>query len=210
MLCRLCARTRGIDRDVRLWRRHDDVVCHTHQRWPGPEHDALLHDHPEVLRANKLHKKLIAAQGRYPVLCAFTDARDIITEWLERRNRLMPYYERMDRFHGDTWRVHESDPTVHASLYPIIVALTRLLVVPYWTNLALGNVENPAAFEREMQRTVDPHYTWYPHSWHRYYDPVVRWFRDELDRRRSPGDWSPNCVEPDTARSEHGWRPTFH
>lgn len=184
--CRSCTRAMGIEPPVVVWRRTEDVLCHRHRRWPGTEHDIDLTDYPEVIQANKLHRRLIRKLGRKEVLPAFRSAKAIVDEWADRPSYRTEYDRRMRRFHGPKWKVSWRDPTVLASKYPQTVGLTRLLAVPYWKALALADPDGSPAFVEELRRTVEPQYDWYRYSHYRYYEPVVRWFQDEREYRRDP------------------------
>ena len=67
-------------------------------------------------------------------------------------------------------------------MYVPTVALTRLLADPRWKSLALRLQDN-AAFVAEVRRTVDPAYTWHPHPYHHYIEPLARTLLRERERR---------------------------
>jgi hypothetical protein len=87
----------------------------------------------------------------------------------------------MRLFLGPGWRADFSQPAVSAALYPQVVSLTRLLSSPYWRPLAVWDQAGNEAFVAELRRTVHPGYTWNPNPCHRYFEPLVRLYRDEQD-----------------------------
>ncbi|MCO6004034.1 TniQ family protein [Actinoallomurus purpureus] len=217
------------------WSRHEDLLCRRHQRWIG---DALSPDtaqpsltkQPEILAANRRHRRLIKHHGRDQVRLALGSAHLICTEWHSRGGQFARDYHRlMATFHrhGDIY--YRDGPTAEASRYPQIIALTRLLASPTWRSRALHdnlNVEPPTEpfspledldrmperarryyagvlqdgpqldiFLAELRRTVAPRYRWDPYAYHRYYDPLVRWIKDEL--KPDPGSpLPPEAYEP--------------
>jgi hypothetical protein len=77
-------------------------------------------------------------------------------------------------FHGPDWEVPAANPTIAAAAYPQVVALTRLLITPYWRTLATDfwNTERPL-FVRELHRTVAPGLEWPQPSFSK--DPLHLW-----------------------------------
>ncbi|MEV5710647.1 hypothetical protein [Actinoallomurus sp. NPDC052274] len=66
------------------------------------------------------------------------------------------------------------------------MALTRLLATPHWRHLALRD----AVFVSEVRRTVVPGYYWDPSSYYRYVDPLVRFFREEIEYSSYRNRWN--------------------
>jgi hypothetical protein len=91
----------------------------------------------------------------------------------------------MEVFHGSDWRLGPDHPTVLASEYPQIVALTRLIATPYWRSLILHG-QGRDRFFGEVIRTVAPTYIWDTHTWVHGWDPVVKWIFEELEIAHDP------------------------
>jgi hypothetical protein len=167
--CRLCTHSRQVTDWVTCWRRSEDVICHHHRRWTaGHDDEGLdLTGQPDILQANRQHQRLISRHGRRTVYNAFTQAKEICDEWIERHRFIS---------HADF-----SQPAVSAALYPQVIGLTRLLASPYWRPLAVRDQAGNEAFVTELRRTVHPGYTWNPNPYYRYFEPLVRLYRDEQD-----------------------------
>ena len=127
-----------------MWHAPEDVLCLRHRRWTtgrdetGRQPD--LTGQPEILTAYRTYRRLTRAHGRETVRSAYLQAARVIDEWRD----LGPYNytqtdgfnRRISRFLGPGWRVHADSPVAAAARYPQVVALTRLLVSPYWMDLA--------------------------------------------------------------------------
>jgi hypothetical protein len=144
LACRRCAASRG-SQPVYRWQTHENVICARHQLWThvpyrGPEAQPDLRDHPEIVEANRQHRRLIRRFGRPAVHFAFEQARRICAEWHKDRatRRYLPgLVERLDAL-GCNRRLMPGDPAEDAALYPHAVALTRLLASPWWSGQILG------------------------------------------------------------------------
>lgn len=139
--CRCCAARRGAVWWTSVWATHEDVVCLKHQRWigtPSAEGDQPdLARQPEILQANRRHRRLIASHGREPVRFAIIDAGRICHEWRDRDWRDKAFQRRMNIFRDSGPDSPTDSPHVDAATYPEIVALARLLVTPYWRHQAM-------------------------------------------------------------------------
>lgn len=207
--CRLCAHSRQVTDWVRCWRRSEDVICHHHRRWTaGHDPEGLdLTGQPDILQANRQHRRLIRRFGRRTVYNAFTQAEEICNEWIE-RHRFTTHADfgrRMRLFLGPGWRADFSQPAVSAALYPQVVGLTRLLASPYWRPLAVRDQAGNRAFVAELCRTVHPGYTWNPNPYHRYFEPLVRLYRDEQDSAEYAFRYKTNQPIDIMESSEPGW-----
>jgi hypothetical protein len=183
--CRLCTRSRQVTDWVRCWRRSEDVICHHHRRWTaGNNEEGLgLTRQPDILHANRQHQRLINRYGHRTVFNAFTQASEICNEWIERHRFTghTDFQRRMRLFLGPGWQADFSQPAISAALYPQVVGLTRLLASPYWRPLAVRDQTGNNAFVAELRRTAHPDYTWNPNPYYRYFEPLVRLYRDEQD-----------------------------
>jgi hypothetical protein len=143
--CRLCNAARGAVRGARVWHAPEDVLCPRHRRWTvgvndnGEQPD--LADQAEIVAAHRAYRRLARAHGRETVREAYLLAGHIIVQWHKRGfydyTRTDGFNRRITRFLGPDWRVSLDSPLAAAAKYPQVVALTRLLASPYWTDLAL-------------------------------------------------------------------------
>lgn len=147
------------------WRRREDVACHRHRRSIGAGTETFgplgLTATPEILRANRLHHRLIRRHGRDAVAAAFDAAARICGKWHDRyHDKHDDDFQRLLRtFHGPRWTLPTNHPTVHAA-YPQVVALTRLLSSPHWLDLAMREPPERDQFLHELRRTVAPRFKW--------------------------------------------------
>jgi hypothetical protein len=139
--CRCCAARRGAVWWTSVWTTHEDVVCLEHQRWIGtPFTDGdqpHLARQPDILQANRRHRRLIKRHGREPVRFAIIDATHICEQWRDRDWRDKAFQRRMNIFRDRAPDTPVTGPQVGAATYPEIVALARLLVSPYWRHQAM-------------------------------------------------------------------------
>lgn len=129
--CRACAATHRAITSAQCYLHWEGVVCLRHRRWLGDSQTAQdqqpnLAQHPEILDANRLHRKIIRRRGRAATEAAHHEARRICEHWRQRFEHGEEFQRLMRGFHGPTWHILESDPTVEASTYPQVIALTRL------------------------------------------------------------------------------------
>lgn len=126
-------------RTAKFWvRQEDTLICLRHRCLTGPEIWDLT-EVPDILQANRRHRRLIRRFGRRAVWKAFHGASAIVTEWEnsgrdfigDSRDRLLTFWRDKDK------RVPIDHPTSQAANYPEIIELTRLLVTPHWRTLLL-------------------------------------------------------------------------
>lgn len=143
--CDHCAAQRGVTRRgptrPQVWTTHEDVVCLRHRRWLGALHQDVQPDltHlPDILKANRRHRRLIRLYGREQVRTATADATPICREWSDRLWADQPAHQRILAFQGqgDESRFVDS-AAVEAASYPEIIALARLFASPYWREQAM-------------------------------------------------------------------------
>lgn len=225
--CTLCCAARGATRPYRVWRQGpDDVLCRRHRRWiTGDENgwnrdeQPSLADLPEIFRAHRLHRRLIRRHGRNDTSGAFHTATWILDEW--RKSGAYDYSattgfdQRVTTLLGSEWQTLPEGSTVTiAARYPQQVALARLLVSPFWKNLALQDhleADRPRLEDRrslantiyQYRRTTGPSWEEMPRSQARALlstyllldGPNLRKFLDELRR---------------TVESRYRWNPFPH
>ncbi len=187
--CRLCVLARGITQPVRCWKRPENVVCLRHRRWIGPGAGTTQPDlsgQPDILQAHKRHLRLVRRFGRDAVAFEFAVADHICRRWHEHHQHDAAFRDRMLAFHGPGWQAPPASPTVAAAVYPQAVALTRLLVSPYWRALSSpAHPDQQALFIAEVRRTVAPGYLW-PQP-HRPADLLQSW----ISEHHLPGGYRP-------------------
>jgi hypothetical protein len=145
VLCRQCAAARDPGQRIVVWQTHENLLCLRHRIWTrtlgGAAHTQLdLREHPEIVEANRIHRRLIRRYGRAPVHAAFRHAQRICTQWHEdwrshndeARRGLIALGRDPDR----TWL---GDPALAAATYRQVIALTRLLASPGLSGLILGD-----------------------------------------------------------------------
>ena len=146
--CGHCAAQRGVtsrgSTHPELWTTHEDAVCLRHRRWLGTLHQDAQPDLtylPEILTANRQHRRMIKIYGREQVRTATIDAVPICRGWNEPLWDSSPVYRRVQVFKSQGHETHLIDnATFDAAIYPQAVALTRLFASPYWRHQAM--VEN--------------------------------------------------------------------
>ncbi|MFJ9845865.1 TniQ family protein [Kitasatospora sp. NPDC101155] len=115
-----------------------DCVCHQHHRWLLGDEQHGLAQLPEILRANRRHRRIVRRGTHASTALAYIDARDRLLKWftadastpaLQQRwhDRLQVLGE--DPF-GDPYR--PSDARIELATYPEAVVLTELFVSPHW------------------------------------------------------------------------------
>jgi len=136
-------------------------------------HQPSLRDQPDILQANRLHRRIIRSHSRVTATVAFGQATRICLEWHRRLEHDDDFYRLMNRFHSGQWRTTATDPTVHAARYPQIIALTRLLASPTWQSRCFTNWPEPLEFIHEIRRTVAPNFRWTLQRHYGTLDPLI-------------------------------------
>lgn len=207
--CRRC--TRGAT--ARFWTRHEDeLICLRHRLLLGDTQRDLT-ALPEILTANRRHRRLIRRWGREPVRRAFTAATGIVAGWEDLRH----YGQARARLQilEPLWQIARDDPARTAAVYPETVALTRLLAAPHWRSMILDGhrphrpgtdtrqasgednwpelqvgdylmaTDSPAidAFLAEIEHATGYRIDWTPIPTRRNNAPLAQWVIDELDER---------------------------
>jgi len=122
--CQHCTLSRGHGMAAAwCWNLHEDLLCFRHRRWIGDGRDYAHHaqpdlsGHPDILAANRGHRRLIRRHGRHTVMTAFREATYICDRWHQRRAHDEEFSRIMRIFHGPHWQVSATDPTIHAARY---------------------------------------------------------------------------------------------
>jgi TniQ len=147
LACRSCAAIRCGGQAVTRWQTHENVICQRHRLWThvqrgGTAAQLDLRDHPGILAANRLHRRLIRRLGRTTVHAAFESARLICNGWRRySQDHRTGMDSRINALRGKDTDAHAGDPAVAAAIYRQQVALTRLLASPAWIGPVL--LEHP-------------------------------------------------------------------
>lgn len=183
---------------IRLQHPEDMVICLRHRRWiqAATSFEAQQPDlspQPDILRAHRMRRRL-NRRGYYHLYGALLVAERIVSQWAGEEQHKERFHQRMRIFHGEAWlaKVPRQHPTISAARYPEVIALARLLTVPYWRSLAL-DTHDPVPDDRflaEVRRTVAPGYEWSDHRFDdRNSEPLAKWIITERkeQRRREEG-----------------------
>jgi len=183
--CERCVASREAPSMVVLRLGHHECVCQRHRRWLATTRRSGTLDlsgHPEVLRANWLHRRLVRLSGSVLAAAAFEDAERICVAWHQQRSHEDLTQHLMSKFHVGIWEVPATAPTLEAARYPQAVALARLLASPYWREQAFQPDGLPR-FVNEVRRTVAPRFWWNPARAYGHYEPLVGYIMAERSAR---------------------------
>ncbi len=118
-----------------------------------------LCQHPEILTANVVHRRLIRRHGRHFTDATYATAVDICAGWRRRSDHDDSVRTLLWWFHPDAHEVRQSDPTVEAAAYPQVVAVMRVLTLPGIRELPF-TVNGTDRFIAEIRRTAASGYRW--------------------------------------------------
>jgi hypothetical protein len=184
--CRRCAVRRTNEPDVMVWCEPEDVICRRHCRWIGQGDQQIELDLvPEVVAANRLHRRLVRLNGSDQVKSIYPDAANIIDFW-HRRGVLPAVAARLQRLLGDNAGFPTtSAPHLHIAQYSEIVRLVALLSDTSWIIRAF---DNPTNWEQALDDVVQSVTGGYrPEGMH---DALMRWKHDRKEEFRSWLSWS--------------------
>jgi hypothetical protein len=142
---------------VQVWTTHEDVVCVRHRRWIGDgrsTHQPDLTKHPDILHANRLHRRMIKLYGRDRVRQSIMDAADVNNPWNRRYLSGDQFRRRLAQFEQQpTATPHDATAAVAAG-YPETVALARLFASPYWRHQAVADNLDPEPFDYAILHNI--------------------------------------------------------
>jgi TniQ len=192
--CRRCAAAAGISPGaVQVWASHDTNVCLRHRIWIGegndhPRQQVDLRPHPDIVRAQIRHRRLIRRCGRAGIHAAYTAA---CSTWFD-LTQTGGYTRQRDRRINnhlstqDNSTIDAPQAINHAATYPEAIALTAILASPYWRSALTSR--RPAGnnrFHDELRRRVTPDH-------HGNGPPrFLFWLRRSLDRADLQDDCQP-------------------
>jgi hypothetical protein len=188
--CTRCTAARGHHGPVWAANLHEDVVCQRHRRWIGDGQHADrsqldISPAPDILHANRRHRRLIRRHGRPAVLVAFCDASYIVSRWHHRGDHDHDFHRLLGLLGQHNRPIAETSPTAQAARYPQTVALTRLLASASWRHAGNGHWPHQEAFLADLRRTVAPDYQWNLDTSRGRADPLVELF---FRKRHRPDD----------------------
>ncbi len=164
--CRRCTATRSTAERIDMWYRHEHNVCPRHHLWTGPgaghpRDQVDLAAHPDIVRAQARHRRLIREHGRGIVHTAYCTALEI-WETLTYRGRGLRGAITRDMhlpgwFGHQDWPADPRDPVHRAATYPEVITLTGLLASPHWRPFAMSaSAADRDRFRAEFQRRLPP------------------------------------------------------
>ena len=124
-----------------VWSHHHDAVCLRHRRWVGspamPRVGQLdLHAAPDVVRANRHHRRIVERFGGKSVAAVFIWAVTMVDDW-QRRGALQVVRERArGMFQRAPDFVSSTAPQMQAAQYPLAVHLAGMITKPGWLSAA--------------------------------------------------------------------------
>jgi TniQ len=206
--CRQCAAARGATKGASVWCTHEDVVCLRHRRWVGSPFQSEQPDlttQPEIVRANRQHRRLIRLYGRDQVRAAIAAATPICREWRDRLWSDNLSYRRITMFKRQGYETSGDSAATDAATYPEIVALARLFASPYWRQQAMADNLDPQPPDPDIWNTIHVeiqagvrHLDDIPTDIHLAaagllrQGPALTRFTDEIRRTVNPGyQWNP-------------------
>jgi len=181
--CRRCMARRGVFERVVVCRPRHINICLQHQLWIGeidtPAEQLDVSAVPEVITAQRAHRRLVRRHGDKAADSAHHDAYRIVRRWTERRT----WTDHRDRrlktgFANRYQRLLMSSTEVDVANYPEVIALTGILVSEHWRRKAVPDHDGQPNWTpnraqqqlyAEVARRLKIHYQ--PNG----YDPLVTW-----------------------------------
>jgi hypothetical protein len=199
--CPMCTR-RHRGGTVRRYFAHHVHVCSRHRLWIGSAsyEGRFLDVSPisAIVSAQARHRRLAYRYGAQDTEHAFLTAREAV-----QYVRDLP--KSVDRALGilcpDRTRIFGDDPAFLAAIYPDTVALTVLLLSPYWRSLASNEDTRRRFYAEAGWRTRrDRRY------WPKRNDTLHDWVQDlgEASRNGELRIWPASWVWPSSARTAAG------
>jgi hypothetical protein len=199
-VCRRCAARRGAWPFASVWQPAEVSICPAHLAWVrpparggrGPQYE--VGHLPEILRAQRRHRRLARRHGREAAATAFTAAAHVTALWARRgfyRDR-RPLVHALTGRRPVTSRLEFADRTIPVVTYPETVDLASVLAMPRWHQPAGHAEDDLSHFCRDIDHRLQIHYQ----PTDSRYDPLYRWFRKHHEA-------SANQPEPQSANLPH-------
>lgn len=178
-LCRLCAARRNVFDTVIVYHDGHVNVCSRHRLWIGGSHTAPQYDIsplPELLTAQRTHRRLARQHGMLAVEAVYHDATSIIRRWTGRGQHTSHRDRRLRICFPNRTDPPGRSETEMAD-YPETVALTALLISDVWTSKAISLGSRKVTlrqFYTEVGRRLDLDI-----RFDSIHDPLVGWVNEQ-------------------------------
>ena len=226
LACRYCTAARGITGTVTCWAPPHRNVCLRHRRWVGhidPAFQGLLEGRdpqpdltllPDVVTAERRLRRLARRHGQEQVILAYRTGLHVALRWADRNDWGYHRHRRLQLLGfvpATDWRFPSWDPVLRAAVYPEAVAVTSLVLSPYWAGVAADPRERRRFYAEAARRLRLPAY--HPDS---AYDPLAQWASHYADFDKgnttvlpgSPGPQAPSpTIDSESAAATAGRRP---
>ena len=226
LACRYCTAARGITGTVTCWAPPHRNVCLRHRRWVGhidPAFQGLLDGRdpqpdltllPDVVTAERRLRRLARRHGQEQVILAYRTGLHVALRWADRNDWGSHRHRRLQLLGfvpASDWRFPSWDPVLRAAVYPEAVAVTSLVLSPYWAGVAADPRERRRFYAEAARRLRLPAY--HPDS---AYDPLAQWASHYADFDKgnttvlpgSPGPQAPSpTIDSESAAATAGRRP---
>jgi hypothetical protein len=183
MICWRCAARRGNFRFATVWQRAEVSICPSHLIWLGPAVRAhrssqyYVGDLPEIIRAQRRHRRLAQCRGRQATADAFAEAAHITALWAHHgfhADRRIPLIRAFPGRAPLTGKLQPGDPIMPIVTYPETVDLARVLATPRWRHPTAPASKNEL---RQFQHDIDQHVGIEYHPEDSADDPLFGWFQ---------------------------------
>jgi hypothetical protein len=206
LACRHCTAARGITGTVTCWAPPHRNVCLRHRRWVGhidPAFQGLLDGRdpqpdlkvlPDVVTADRRLRRLARRHGQEQVILAYRTGLHVTLRWADRNDWRYHRHRRIQLLGfvpATDWRFPPWDPVLRAAIYPEAVAVTSLVLSPYWAGVAADPRERRRFYAEAARRLHLPDY--YPDS---AYDPLAQWASHHADVNEGNRTAQSGSLEP--------------
>jgi hypothetical protein len=211
LACRYCTARHGITGAVTCWAPPHRNVCLRHRRWVGHIDPAFLglldgrDPQPDltmladVVAAERRLRRHARWRGQEQVTLAYRTGLHVALRWVDRNDWGYHRHRRIQLLGfvpATDWRFPSWDPVLRAAVYPEAVAVTSLVLSPYWAGVAADPRERRRFYAEAARRLHLPDY--YPDS---AYDPLAQWASHHADLNKGnatalPGSLGPQAPSP--------------
>jgi hypothetical protein len=217
LACRYCTAARGITGAVTCWAPPHRNVCLRHRRWVGhidPAYQGLLDGRdpqpdltllPDVVAAERRLRRLARRHGQEQVILAYRTGLHIALRWVDRNDWGYHRHRRIQLLGfvpATDWKFPSWDPVLRAAVYPDAVAVTSLVLSPYWAGVAADPRQRRRFYAEAGRRLRLPAY--HPDS---VYDPLAQWasHHANFDKGNATASLEPPGPQAPSATSESEW-----
>jgi hypothetical protein len=211
LACRYCTAARGITGTVTCWAPPHRNVCPRHRRWVGhidPAFQGLLGGRdpqpdltplPDVVTAERRLRRLTRRHGQEQVILAYRTGLHVALRWADRNDwgdHRLRRIQLLGFVPASDWRFPSWDPVLRAAVYPEVVAVTSLVLSPYWAGVAADPRERRRFYAEAARRLHLPDY--HPDS---AYDPLAQWASRHADIDKGNATALPGSPGPQASSS---------